>query len=60
MFVYNKVWMNGLTGAEEMEGSLCKVNRAIAQLRSVSTKPLVSGRRRQVLQVPQATTSCEW
>lgn len=50
-----------LTGAVEMDGSLCRVNRAIAEYRSVSTKPAIAGRLRQV---PQPKVCCgrgkEW
>lgn len=38
-----------LTG--EMEGSLCRVNRAIAEHRTVSTQAVVEGRLRRALQV---------
>lgn len=43
--------MGKLTGSVAMDGSLCRVNRAIA--RSFSTKPAVGGRFRQALQVPE-------
>lgn len=49
-----------LTGAVEMDGSLCRVSRAIAEHKYVSTtKPAIAGRFRQARQVPQAK-ACRW
>jgi len=47
--VQQGVRMIELTG--EMEGSLCRVNRAIAEHRTVSTQAVVEGRLRRALQV---------
>lgn len=49
-----------LTGAVEMDGSLWRVNKAIVQYRSVSSKPAVVGRLRQALQVPQPKVCSGW
>jgi len=58
--VQQGVGRSELTGAVARDGILCRVNRAIAHYRSVSSKPAVAGRLRQALQVPPPKVCSGW